>query len=253
MKCTLILLIFLISFQSALALDKHKFVFSTDNPEGSLHVFALEKFSQLIDKYSKGRVSAVIHHRGSKKYPPFEGEEVNVSMILNTKQISPIQGTVVAVGNLSLKVPILDFLMLPYVFPTIESAKKLFGSDLMSVKINNILMEKYKIRVIAWLIGGFRHLTNSKRPVRSLADLKNLVIRTPRNHIMTKTYKAFGAKVRPLSWDRVPKALGNKTIDGQENPYNVIFYSKFWELHQKYLTKNGPFLWVGPKIGRAHV
>jgi TRAP-type C4-dicarboxylate transport system substrate-binding protein len=65
---------------------------------------------------------------------------------------------------------------------------------------------------------------------------------------MVLTYENLGAKVTPMSWADVPAALKSNAIDGQENPYSVIAYSKFWELGQKYLTENGPFLWTGPLL-----
>ena len=75
--------------------------------------------------------------------------------------------------------------------------------------------------------------------------MKGLVIRTPRNRVMRDTYLTLGATVMPLNWEDTFNALQEGKIDGQENPYNVILYSKFWNAKQKYVTNNGPFLWVG--------
>ena len=49
-----------------------------------------------------------------------------------------------------------------------------------------------------------------------------------------------------MSWSDTFDALKKGIIDGQENPYSVIVDSEFWLAKQKYLSHNGPFLWVGP-------
>ncbi|MBF0235442.1 MAG: TRAP transporter substrate-binding protein [Desulfamplus sp.] len=219
-------------------------VCSTDNPEGSLHVVALQKFDELVQKYSKGELKALIHYRGNEEYPAIRGEEVNVNMVMSGA--GGINVTVVAVGNVSQRAPILNFMTLPYMFPDMESAKRLLQSDYMLKEINGVIAEKEKIRALGWLIGGFRHMTNSKKPVTKIEDIKGLNIRTPKNRLMRDTYKAFGAETDPISWGETFDALKEGRVDGQENPYNVILYSEFWKAGQKYITNNGPFLWAGP-------
>ena len=215
-----------------------KLVSSTDNSEKSFHVAALKKFDELVRKYSAGKLVTEIHYRGSKEFPVLIGEEGSVNMMISGRSgvHQTVNITVVAAGNIALKVPILNFLTLPYIFPDFQSAIKLFQSDYMLTDINEIIAEKHKLRVLGWLVGGFRHMTNSKKPVKKLADMEGLIIRTPRNRLMRDTYLALGARVRPLNWGDTFSALEEGRIDGQENPYNVIFNSKFWNLNQKYVT-----------------
>jgi len=217
---------------------------NTSNPEGSLHVNALKKFGELVSKYSKGELVAEIHYLGNKKYPAIKTEEINVNMLVFDNQ--SIHISVIATGNIALRAPVLNFLMFPFLFPTVKSAEKLFSSNFIKKDLNDLLAKTHNVRALSWLIGGFRQITNSKRPITQLSDLKDLRIRTPRNRIMRDTYNALGAKSVPLNWNETFDALFKGEVDGQENPYNVIYYSKFWNAHQKYLTVNGPFLWTGP-------
>ncbi|MBW9270704.1 MAG: TRAP transporter substrate-binding protein [Candidatus Thiodiazotropha sp. (ex. Lucinisca nassula)] len=243
-----ILAIVVVLFNGDLKADPIKVICSTDNPQNSLHVFALNKFAELLDDYSSGELQAVVHYRGNPQYPAIRGEEVNVNMLMSTstRALNELHVSVMAVGNAAQKVETLGFLMLPYLFNDMESAKRLFGSDFMMQTLNEKIATRYRVRALGWLMGGFRHMTNSVRPVTKLDDLEGLKIRLPASRIMVSTYKALGADVRPISWSQVPDALKRGDIDGQENPYNVIVYSKFWEANQKYVTNNGPFLWTGP-------
>ena len=116
--------------------------------------------------------------------------------------------------------------MLPYLFADTQSAEKLFASDFMTRQLNQQIIAKYGVRSLGWLIGGFRHMTNAVRPVTQLKDLAGLRIRLPASRIMVATYENLGAEVLPMNWADVPAALQSGAIDGQENPYSVIAYSR---------------------------
>ncbi|MBX9913025.1 MAG: TRAP transporter substrate-binding protein [Pseudomonadaceae bacterium] len=219
---------------------------STDNPADSPHVLVLQRFAELLQRYSAGQLHAQVHYRDSAEFPAIRTEEVNVNMLLQGDE--SLQVTVVAAGNAAQKIEPLGFLMLPYLFADTQSAEKLFASDFMTRQLNQQMIDSYGVRSLGWLIGGFRHMTNSVRPVTRLQDLAGLRIRLPASRIMVSTYESFGAEVVPMNWADVPAALQSGGIDGQENPYSVIAYSRFWDYKQKYLTENGPFLWSGPLL-----
>jgi len=82
---------------------------------------------------------------------------------------------------------------------------------------------------------GFRHLTNSRRPVAKLEDFKGLKIRTIQSAVFIDVFSTLGANPTPLPFTEVFIALESKAIDGQETPYSNIYGNKFYEV-QKYLT-----------------
>ena len=105
----------------------------------------------------------------------------------NVNQVSSglIQSTSVAVNNATPFAPIVGFATLPYMFQSVDEAWAVFDSPLKE-KLNKKMSKQANFREIAWLTGGFRVLSNSKKPVRTLADLKGLRIRVPKNDIMKK-------------------------------------------------------------------
>ena len=82
---------------------------------------------------------------------------------------------------------------------------------------------------------GFRNLTNSKRKVMTPEDIKGLKIRVMQNPVYVDSFKALGANAVPMAWTEVLTALQQGTVDGQENPLNVIMAFKLYEM-QKYLS-----------------
>jgi len=73
---------------------------------------------------------------------------------------------------------------------------------------------------------GFRHVTNSRRPVNRLEDFKGLKIRTIQNPVFVDVFNTLGANATPMAFTEVYTALESKALDGQETPYNIIYTSR---------------------------
>ena len=91
------------------------------------------------------------------------------------------------------------------------------------------------IQGLVYWENGFRHLTNSKRPVSRMEDLKGINLRVMQNPIYIQMFSAFGAKAVPLPFAELFAAMESGQVDGQENPVNTIQSCKFYEV-QKYLS-----------------
>ena len=91
---------------------------------------------------------------------------------------------------------------------------------------------------LAWGENGFRHLSNSRLPIRSPEDLRGLKIRTMENPVHITAFKVLGARPTPMSFTDLYAALQSKTVDGQENPLPTILSSGFGPL-QKHLSLTG--------------
>jgi tripartite ATP-independent transporter DctP family solute receptor len=89
--------------------------------------------------------------------------------------------------------------------------------------------------IIAVWENGFRHVTNSRRPIARPADLAGIKLRTPRGVWRVKLFQALGANPTPMALSEVFVGLQTGVIDGQENPLAQIWASKLYEV-QKYLS-----------------
>jgi tripartite ATP-independent transporter DctP family solute receptor len=87
---------------------------------------------------------------------------------------------------------------------------------------------------------GFRHMTNSKRPIRTPADVKGLTMRVIPNETYKMAFQALGAEVVPMDFQLVYGALKDGRLDGEENPLITISDSRFDEV-QKHLSLTGHF------------
>jgi tripartite ATP-independent transporter DctP family solute receptor len=101
-------------------------------------------------------------------------------------------------------------------------------------KVMDKLQEKGLVGLVYWE-NGFRNLTNSKRPVTKMEDLDGIKLRVMQNNVYLDSFKMLGANAVPMPFSELFSALETKTVDGQENPYNTILSSKFYEV-QKFLS-----------------
>lgn len=153
---------------------------------------------------------------------------------VNEAAIGTLDFSVLAINNITPFSPTVGTFTLPYMIQSLDDAVKLTRGEVGKELTENTIRDA-GVRIIGWAYSGFRVLTNSKRPVQSLADLQGLVIRVPKNEIMIDTYKAWGINPTPMAWSETFTALQQKVVDGQDNPYITVSAMKFDEV-QKYIT-----------------
>jgi tripartite ATP-independent transporter DctP family solute receptor len=99
-------------------------------------------------------------------------------------------------------------------------------------------VEKKGLKVIAVWENGYRHVTNSKRPINVPADLQGIKLRVPEGKWRVRMFQAYGANPSPMKFSEVFTALQTGVMDGEENPFTQIYSAKFQEV-QKYLSLTG--------------
>ena len=130
-------------------------------------------------------------------------------------------------------VPKLNVLDLPFLFKDrAHVAAVLDGAIGDSLRAD---LGKFGLKVLATWETGWRHVTNSRRPVNTPADLKGLKIRTTPNLAHIKAFQLLGAVPTPMAFTELFTALETRSVDGQENPTTLILNSKFFEV-QKHLS-----------------
>ena len=184
------------------------------------------RFKDIVEKASGGKYKVDIFPGGQL------GDEQK--MVKDARRGS-IDGAVVAINNVTPFAKKLGVLTLPYLLQSFDDAVKATTGDLGN-KWREILVKEAGIRPLGWGYSNFRVLTNSKRPVTTLADLKGLKIRVPKNAIMIETWKALDAEPVPMAWPETFTAMQQKVVDGQDNPHMVNYTMKFYEV-QNYTSE----------------
>lgn len=193
---------------------------TTVNEEDSFHV-AATKFAELVEERTDGAYKIEIYPNGSLGDEP---------AMLESMQIGTLDAAIVTSGpfvNFCSDMGVLD---MPFLFSSNEDAYKILDGDIGQELLGEL--ETANLKGLAYAERGFRNLTNSVRPVQSAADISGLKIRVMENEVYTATFKALGVNAVPMAWSEALTALQQGTIEGQENPVNVLHSYKLWETQQ---------------------
>lgn len=184
-----------------------------------------QKFKTLFEQKTAGKHKLDLFPNGQL------GDEQNT---VNNAALGTLDFSVLAINNVTPFSPSVGVLTLPYVIQSAEEAKKLTQGEVGKELTQNTIRDA-GVRIVGWAYSGFRVLTNSKKPITTLADLKGTIIRVPKNEIMIATYQAWGTNPTPMAWSETFTALQQRVVDGQDNPYITVAAMKFNEV-QKYIT-----------------
>lgn len=196
---------------------------TTVNEEDSFQI-AAEKFAELVNERTNGAYQIEIYPNGAL------GDE---AAMLESLQIGTLDAAIITSGPFVNFVPEMGVLDMPFLFANNEQAYQILDGEIGQELLDK--MSDANLKGLAYAERGFRNLTNSVRPVTSAADIAGLKIRVMENEVYTATFAALGVNAVPMAWSEALTGLQQKTIDGQENPVNVLHSYKLWET-QKYVT-----------------
>ncbi len=136
-------------------------------------------------------------------------------------------------GALGAFLPQMSVIEAPYLWRDAAHMAKITGAPLFQ-KMNNDLVARRGMRMLAATYYGKRHLTSGSRAVKSPADMVGFKLRVPPVDVFLAMAEAWGAKATPIAFPELYLALSQGAVDGQENPLPTIQSGKFAEV-QKHL------------------
>ncbi len=90
---------------------------------------------------------------------------------------------------------------------------------------------------------GFRQITSSTRPIKTVKDLEGFKIRVPVSALWVSNFKSLGAAPTSIPFNDVYSALQTHVVDGQETPLALISAAKLYEVQKFCATSN--HMWDG--------
>lgn len=182
------------------------------------------KFAELVKANTNGRIEIQVAHSSQL------GDD---SAMVTAIRSGTLDMSANSQGAVATVVPEYSALGLPFLFSDITKAWQLLdgpiGQDLAKRS------EAKGMVVLGYWDNGIRHISNSKRPIKSPADVKGLKIRTPPDAITVDIMQALGADPQQIKFSELYVALQQGVVDGQENPLANIASAKLYEV-QKYIS-----------------
>ncbi|MFL5045102.1 MAG: TRAP transporter substrate-binding protein [Xanthobacteraceae bacterium] len=179
------------------------------HPLGYPTVEAVVRMGKKLGEATSGRI-------GIQMYPSMQlgGEKE----MIEQAQVGALAIARVSVGPMGPIVPEFNVFNLPFMFRDAAHMEKVIdgpiGDDLL-----NKLSDHPTANLIGlcWMNAGTRHVYNSKKPIRSVEDLKGLKIRMMGNPVFVDTMNALGGNGVSMGFDQVVNAMQTGVVDGAEN------------------------------------
>lgn len=201
--------------------------FGTSLPDSHPQTLGARKFAELVDQKSKGRIKITVYSGAQLG----SDQQMQAALRGGTQEF-----TAPSTATLANLVKEFGVFGLPFSFASEKQAYAVFDGE-FGQSILAKLTEKDLIGLAYWE-NGFRHFTNSKRPIVKAEDLAGIKVRTMQNNLYIDLFAGLGAKAIPMPVNELFTALETKAVDAQENPYTVVQAQKFYDV-QKYLSTTG--------------
>ena len=200
---------------------KFSHVVATDTPKGK----ASEKFKELAEKYTGGKVKVEIYPN-STLYK--DKEELEALQLGSVQMLAPSNSKFGPLGIREFEV-----FDLPYILPDLKTLRKVTEGPL-GLRLLKLLDSK-GITGLAYWDNGFKQMSANKKLVAP-ADYQGVKFRIQSSRVLQAQFKTLGSLPQVMAFGEVYQALQTGVVDGQENTWSNIYTQKMHEV-QKYITE----------------
>ena len=194
---------------------KFSHVVANDTPKGK----AAEKFKQLAEKYTGGRVKVELYPN-SQLYKDREEMEA-----LQRGAVQMLAPSVSKFGPLGVRE--FELFDLPYLIPDAETVDRVTDGDIG----RNLFakLEPKGLKGLAYWDNGFKQFS-ANRPLRKPQDFRGLKMRIQSSKVLEAMMRELGALPQVMAFSEVYSALQQKVVDGTENPLSNLHTQKMYEV-----------------------
>ncbi len=191
-------------------------------PEHMYHV----GFKKWVEDHAPGKIKVEI-------YP--NSQLGDHRQLVEQTMTGTIQMTVLTSSGLAQIFPPIQVFDLPYLFADVLSEYKVIDGPFME-ELNQEMIKKTGLRLMGAVTLWPRSFFNTKKQVRTPADLEGLKLRTINSPLAVKLVEAMGAKATPIAWGELYGALKAGVVDGGNFGIVDAVQKKFYEAGLKYVT-----------------
>jgi C4-dicarboxylate-binding protein DctP len=199
---------------------KFSHVVAADTPKGK----AAEKFKELAEKYSAGKVKVEVYPN-STLYK--DKEELEALQLGAVQMLAPSNSKFGPIGIREFEV-----FDLPYILPDLKTLRKVTDGPLGEKLLK--LLDAKGMTGLAYWDNGFKEMSANKR-LLAPSDYKGLKFRIQSSKVLEAQFRTLGAIPQVMAFSDVYQALQTGVVDGQENTWSNMYTQKMHEV-QKYAT-----------------
>ncbi len=186
------------------------------------HAFtkAMVRFEELVRKYYGKPINFVLHKNSEL------GLEKDYFAYMN--QGKAVDYAIVSPAHMSTFSRAAPFIDAPFIFRDLDHWNKVLDADLLK-PIADEIAQKADVMLIGYAGGGTRNIFANK-PVRNMAEMKNLKVRVQGAPIWSRSFAAAGMSPTVIAYNEIYNAIQNGVIQAGENEAAGVEQMKFYEV-----------------------
>ncbi|WP_278522955.1 TRAP transporter substrate-binding protein [Clostridium cochlearium] len=200
------------------------------NPGEHLMGKMLEKYSEIVNKKSNGRIYIEVYAGGQL------GDERSEMQAVQMGALDIFRANTVAIGDFGANK--LNLFALPYLFRDRDHLWSVLNSSIGEELLKDMEHNNLGMRGLGYLEEGSRHFFNTKKPVENPSDLNGMKLRVSETSILMDTVSNLGASPTPISFGELFTSLQTGVVDGAEQPLPGYISNSFNEV-SPYLVLDG--------------
>ncbi|MET1078024.1 MAG: TRAP transporter substrate-binding protein [Pseudomonas sp.] len=166
--------------------------------------------------------------------------------VIEQAQLGAVQMARVSLGVVGPVVPDVNVFNMPFVFRDQAHMRKVIDGEIGQEILDKITQSEFNLVALAWMDGGTRNIY-SKKPVRTLEDLKGMKIRVQGNPLFIDTINAMGGNGLAMDTGEIFSALQTGVIDGAENNPPTMLEHNHYQ-NAKYYSLTGHLILPEPLV-----
>ncbi|MBA2871901.1 C4-dicarboxylate-binding protein DctP [Anoxybacillus calidus] len=202
-------------------------VVAENTPKG----LAAQKFAELVDEKTNGRVKVEVFSNGSLYS---DEEEIDALMRGDVQMIAP------SFSKVTELIPEWQVLDLPFIFEDYHDVERVFTGEVGKQLL--AMLEKKGIKGLAFWSNGFKQMTSNRYLLIEPKDFKGLRFRIMPSKVIEDQFRLLGTEPIVVSFNHVYQSLEKQEFDGQENTISNIYSKGFYQFHPYITVSNHGYL-----------
>ena len=207
--------------------EKMTWKFACSATDTSNWVDAAKEFARIVGEKTDGAIT--VEYYPSDQLTAGSQTEGIQALMDGTTDLSMHSNLIYSSFN-----PKFNVVSLPFLFESTDEVDAAMDGE-GGQALKAILEDEMGLHLLGIGENGFRHPTNSKRPINTMADMKGLKLRIAGSALLNRMYELWGANYVNANWSEVFTGMQTGTYDGQENPLPTADAASVYEV-QKYVT-----------------
>lgn len=215
---------------------KFSHVTTPDTPKGK----GAEKFKELAEKYTDGKVKVEIYPN-SQLYK--DKEEMEALQLGAVQMLAP---SLAKFGPLGVRA--FEVFDLPYIFPNKEALRRVTDGEVGKALLAKL--EPKGVKGLAYWDNGFKIMT-ANSPIEMPKDFHGLKMRIQSSKVLDAQFRAIGALPQVMAFSEVYQAMQTGVVDGSENTPSNIYTQKHYEVQKYGLETNHGYIGYAVIVNKA--